>query len=141
MTSPVAKTKVQWTDENQYQLLALVMAHKAHIKTIVKMSDKWENVTNEFERYLGCTIQLTSEGLKAKFKRILEAVSLEYGITNEAANLSRLDETPPRLHSLALDLAQQIYKQVEVKDAEKVKENKRIIGMTAHEGSIIKSQV
>ena len=99
-----------WTDLLEMKSLTFVQKRKAHIKTDVKQSTKFDLVAQDLVRLDAQTFaSINGESLKRKWTRMAKIYKTKFSLTSEGANLSGLGE-PTKLEKMAIGLLETVYR-------------------------------
>jgi hypothetical protein len=105
-----------------------------------KMEEKWAKISGDLAEKMNTT-PISTKSLLAKYNRLSADVLKKYGISEEGANLSGLNEEPTQIESLIISLNEEASQQLESAKETKRLKREREEKMEGHEHTVFQQQM
>jgi hypothetical protein len=143
--SKIGKVYIVWSDEKKNLVANLASKYEAYKKTPGKTFEKkWQDVLSDCQKSKFCIEWITNppkwDALETAFNRWMAETLKKYGISEEGANLSGLEEEADQFTKLMMSMAEDKAECEEAKKKEKEKEEKKRAAIFTHENAQINQQ-
>lgn len=131
----------RWTEAQREIFADIVQKESGFIRTDETMEVKWKKIIEKLKAKAEFTsLQVGWQSLQNQFKRFMEQVLKNCGISQEGANLSGLSDEPNKYVKLMLSIAEEKYKIEHGKKIEALKKKRKAQGQLQHETSTLAQQ-